>query len=146
MERVIGGIVHSLFASAFSFPRVTTHLKSSRRQLVQGIPSWATLQRTFLARQYWHAFETILLVERRAPCNSAAEISLLVVDCRVQGMAAVLVPLCSTMKQYLLVCRPHVQSQAHESKYYFETTKKEIPGTWKQVGRVIKPLVSRKQI
>lgn len=42
-------------------------------------------------------------------------------------MAAVLIPLCSTMKQRLLVHRPHVESQAHKSRYSFETTEMEMP-------------------
>jgi hypothetical protein len=70
---------------------------------VQGIPSCVALQRTFLARQYWHAFEAIFLAVRRAPCNYAAGVGLLVVDGGVPGIAAVLVPLCSTMNQCLSV-------------------------------------------
>jgi hypothetical protein len=94
---------------------------------MQGIPSCVALQRTFLARQYWHAFEAIFLAVRRAPCNSAAGVGLLVLDGGVPGMAAALVPLCSTMNQCLPVYHPHAESQAHDSRRYFETTETEIP-------------------
>ena len=80
---------------------------------MQGIPSCVALQRTFLARQYWHAFEAIFLAVRRAPCNSAAGVGLLVLDGGVPGMAAVLVPF---MKQCLLVHHLHAQIQAHDSR------------------------------
>ena len=127
-------------------PSCATHFKSSRRQLVQGIPSCATLQRTFLARQYWHAFEAIFLAVRRASYNSAARIGLLVVDGGVPGMAAALVPLRSTVKQCLLVHRPHIESQSTRVKILLRDSRDGETETGKQVGRRIKPLVSKEQM
>ena len=124
MERVVGGVVYSPLVSAFFLQRTLNRRGDSWCRIYHLASRCSGL---FWLGQYWHAFEAIFLVVRRASCNSAAGIGLLVVDGGVPGMAAVLIPLCSTMKQRLLVHRPHVESQAHKSRYSFETTEMEMP-------------------
>ena len=87
------------------------------------------------------------MVVCRGPCNSAGEIGLLVVDCGVQRMAAVLVPLCSTHETIISASvSPTRTESSTRVKLSIRDNGEGNTATWKQVGKVMKSLVSKKQV